>query len=292
MNQVTENKGINELELGKVIKFKELLSVSYKYKGYSGYEFYLDETTGKGVNFYSQSHTQWGWVPIKEINFKELKEYLANADNTMKPMNNTDDIFFKEMMEDVRESLDSVSELEQAEKLLEQRGYSDVEYRFTSRGERFFKGTSPSKKTMDLSVQRDEDTISIYESEEYENKYKKIFAAKYLSSSYTFHKGDYEDELLKLFKNAFRLCYENLLQEFEEVVFEEKIGAFAKRVIEKIRSQATTFADIISLAISEFNILIIPSDFKVFDEQALEFKNENKLIYSFTALLETDTDKI
>jgi len=292
MNQVTENKGVNELELGKVIKFEELLSVSYKYKGYSGYEFYLDETTGKGVNFYSQSHTQWGWVPIKEINFKELKEYLASANDIMKPMNNTDDIFFKEMMEDVRESLDSVNELEQAEKLLEQRGYSRVEYRFTSRGDRFFKGTTPSKKTKDLAVQRDENTMSIYESEENENKYKKIFAAKYLSSSYTFHNGDYEDELLELFKYAFRLCYENLLQEFQEVVFEEKSEAFAKRVIGKIQSEATEFADIISLAISEFNSLIIPSGFKVLDEQALEFKNENKLIYSFIALLETDADKM
>lgn len=292
MNQVTKIKGIKELELGKVIKFEELLSVSYKYNGYSGYEFYLDKTTGKGVNFYSQSHTQWGWVPIKEINFKELKEYLANANDIMNPMNNTDDMFFKEMIEDVRESLDSVSELEQAEKLLKQIGYSDVKYRFTSRGERFFKGTSPFKKTKDVSVQRDENTVSIYESEEYENKYKKIYAAKYLSSSYIFHKGDYEDELLELFKYAFRLCYENLLQEFEEVVFEEKIGAFAKRAIEKIQSEATEFADIIPLAISEFNRLIIPSGYKLFDEQALEFKNENKLIYSFIAVLETNADKI
>ncbi|MED4285328.1 hypothetical protein P4679_25735 [Priestia megaterium] len=292
MNQVAENKGINELELGKVIKFEELLSVSYKYNGYSGYEFYLDKNTGKGVNFSSQSHTQWDWAPIKEINFKELKEYLANANDIMDPMNNTDDMFFKEMMEDVRKSLVSVNELEQAEKLLEQRGYSGVKYRFTSRGDRFFKGTTPSKKTKDLAVQRDENTVSIYESEEYKNKYKKIFAAKYLSSSYTFQKGDYKDELLKLFKYAFRLCYENLLQKFEEVVFEEKIGAFAKRVIEKIQNEATEFVDIISLAISEFNSLIIPSGYKLFDEQALEFKNENKLIYSFIALLETDADKI
>ena len=291
MQAVTEKKGINDLELENVIKFEELLSVSYKYNGRSGYEFYLDKNTGKGVNFSSQSHTQWQWTPIKEINFKELKEYLASAKDIRYVMN-TDDIFFKEIMEDVRESLVSVNELEQAGRLLEQRGYSGVKYEFTSRGDRFFKGTTPSNKTMDLAVQRDENTVLIYESEKYENKYKNIFAAKYLSSSYTFYKGDYKDELLELFKYAFRLCYENHLKEFGEVVFEEKIGAFAKKVIEKIQSKATEFADIISLAISEFNNLIIPSGYKLFDEQVLEFKSENKLIYSFTALLEIQTDEI
>jgi hypothetical protein len=286
MNTATKKKGINDLKLGKVIKFEELLSVTYSYIGnpYERYEYYLDKDTGKGVNFSSQSHTQWNWMPNKEIDFNELKEYLANAKDIMDAMN-TDDMFFKEMMEDVRRSFVSVNELEQAGKLLEQIGYSSVKYKYTSRGDRFFKGTTPSNKTMDLAVQRDENAVSIYESEEYENKYKNIFAAKYLSSSYTFHKGDYKDELLKLFKYAFRLCYESYSLENEEVIFAEK-------VIEKVQSEATEFVDIISLALSEFNNLVIPSGYKLFDEQALEFKNENKTIYSFTALLETEAYEI
>ncbi|NGY88834.1 hypothetical protein F6Y05_38285 [Bacillus megaterium] len=96
MNKVAEKKEINNLDLGNVFKYEELVYVSYTFKDkpYMQFTYYLNENTGNGVNFYSQSHTQWHWSPVDHLYYQELKAHLVNA-TEFKEAVNTGDMYIQ-----------------------------------------------------------------------------------------------------------------------------------------------------------------------------------------------------
>ncbi|NGY88832.1 hypothetical protein F6Y05_38275 [Bacillus megaterium] len=53
-----------------------------------------------------------------------------------------------------------------------------------------------------------------------------------------------------------------------------------------MNKKRTNFNELVSLGISEFNNLFETSGYEFLEEETLEFKDKNKVIYSFSTLLE------
>lgn len=92
-------------EIRNVIAYKNFLMVSYRTSTVwtSTETFYLNLDTGKSVNLFTGSHTQWHWNPVNDNLEKILLNIVKNAKN-VKDVTNTEpaeDMWFKKKMDDV-----------------------------------------------------------------------------------------------------------------------------------------------------------------------------------------------
>lgn len=294
MHAVTEKKGINGLELGKVFKYENLLFVSYTFvvkKHLGDFTYYLDKNSGKGINVSSKSHKQRQWSRLNKAFYKELKAYLARA-TEIKDVVKIDDLSINRESNDVRKYLIPAFNVEQAEELLKQNGYSDLELMVNveAKGKVYLEATKDNVRKH-FFVSKGSKNMSIYESKLGDNSFKEVSKYNYATKQFIFNKDNYREVFLELYKFGFSLIYKNILKETCEETLDVKTRAFRERMVEIIEQKTTNFADIISLGISEFNKLVETSGYTFLEEETLKFKGENKVIYSFSTLLEIPKDE-
>ncbi|MGN5650346.1 hypothetical protein [Bacillus sp. Brlt_9] len=92
-------------EIRSVIAYKNIRMVSYRTSTVwtSTKTFYLNLDTGKSVNLYTGSHTQWHWDPASEDLEKIMLNILNNA-KVVKDITDTaiaKDMWFLKKMDDV-----------------------------------------------------------------------------------------------------------------------------------------------------------------------------------------------
>ncbi|MEM4992709.1 hypothetical protein WKH56_09210 [Priestia sp. SB1] len=291
MNQVAEKKGINNLDLGNVFKYEELVYVSYTFKDKPDMQFtyYLNKNTGNGVNFYSQSHTQWHWSPVDHLYYQELKTHLVNA-TEFKEAVNTGDMCIQKMFNDVREHLGYVFCIEQAEKVLKHIGCSHLNFMHNNAGNVYFQATMNSvRKHICVSMGNKE--VTIYESKLNANVPTETSSYTYEPKKFIFDADNYSQVLLELYKFGFELIFINVLKETCVEIVDAKTRSFREEMVKIVEQKAANFNELVSLGISEFNNLVETSGYEFLEEETLEFKDKNKVIYSFSTLLKLSNDK-
>ncbi|MDU9693874.1 hypothetical protein O0Q50_22090 [Priestia aryabhattai] len=291
MNQVAEKKGIDNLDLGNVFKYEELVYVSYTFKDKPDMQFtyYLNNNTGNGVNFYSKSHTQWHWSPVDHLYYQELKAHLVNA-TEFKEAVNTGDMYIQKMFNDVREHLGYVFCIEQAERVLKHIGCSHLNFMHNNAGNVYFEATKNSVRKH-ICVSMGNEKVTVIESNLNANAFTETSSYTYEPKKFIFNEYNYREILLELYKYGFELIYKNLLKGTCVEIVDAKTHSFREQMVEIVEQKETNFNERISLGISEFNNLVETSGYEFLVEETLEFKDKNKVIYSFSTLLELSKDK-
>lgn len=291
MNQVTEKKGINNLDLGNVFKYEELVYVSYTFKDkpYMRFTYYLNKNTGNGVNFYSQSHTQWHWSPVDHLYYQELKAHLVNA-TEFKEAVNTGDMYIQKKFNNVREHLGFVFCVEQAEKVLKHIGCTHLEFMHNIAGNVYFKATKNSVRKH-ICVSMGNEKVTIIESILNANAFTETSSYTYVPKKFIFN-DDYREGLDELYKYGFELIYKKVLKGNCVETVDAITRPFREQMIKIVEQKATNFNDCISLGINEFKHLVEMSGYEFLEEETLEFKDKNKVIYSCSTLLKLSNDKV